>query len=279
LLGQSIKLEPTKLTWLDSSVTLSAEQKVQAQKDLAEPAGTRAVKDENGRVISAVDKDGNTHQYLYDASGITETVVDPNGRVAVCHLDAKGRLLSTNKDGKSQTYSYECDAAGNIKQTLVLERTSTGAAVLTYDADNRLAKVESNGSRKTLEYENDGRTVRVNTYAGDAMSESKTYKDGRLKECRKADGSREGYDYLLDGEGRVSAITVDMADGRGQKTVLKYDGSGRLISALGNDATRFEKLADAGQAAESIFGFELDKQLAADARLQANRISEQLRIK
>jgi YD repeat-containing protein len=70
-----------------------------------------------------------------------------------------------------------------------------------------------------------------------------------------------------------------VTDREGQTTILKYDGSGRLISALGKQAKRFKKIAQEKGMAEQALTFELEKQLFGDPRMDGKRIDKKQQLK
>jgi len=255
--------------------------KLAAQKEKELKDAKRVSRDEDGRIVEAIDKDGTRHAFSYDEAGVNETVTDAKGRIFVRHTDKDGRLLSENSNGRSLTYSYEFGEQGNVKKTKVLERTEAGVATLNYNAEGQLASVESNGKTKTFEYAGEGKdqTIKMATknVLGQVMEE-KTFKGGKLVEVKSQDGSSTKYEYMSDASGKVLAVTLEVTDKDKQKTFLKYNEAGRLVSALGKDSTRFQKMDQEGTIAEQAFGFELEKQLFSDPRMDGMRIDDKLQL-
>lgn len=279
LVNQSVKLEPVKLAFLGGEA-LPADVKLAAQKEQAFKNAQNVSVDENGNVVKTVDQGGNTHEFSYDESGVTETITDRQGKISVKHTDKNGRLLSENSEGRSVTYSYVVDDQGK-QQTQAQERTAQGLATLLYNDKNQLVSVESNGKKKTFEYEGEGENETVKTTTTDEQGrflEQKTYKQGRLVETKNQDGSSTKYDYMCDDSGKVLAVTLEITDSDNQKTFLKYNQEGRLVSALGKNANRFEKQDQQGTIAEQVAGFEMGKQLFSDPRMDGMRIDNKMQL-
>jgi len=195
------------------------------------------------------------------------------------HYDKKGLLLSESSSGRSLTYSYELNAAGKPKKTNVLERSAQGTAAMEYDAEGRLTAIEANNKRQVFKYQGKGKNqpfwITSLNDEGDVVEE-KLFKDGRLAQKKTPDGTVTTYTYLTDDSGKVVAMTKEMTDQDNEKTIVKYDAAGRMVSALGKEAKRFEKMAQEERMAEQVANFEMEKQLFSDPRMDGMRIDNKL---
>lgn len=87
-----------------------------------------------GRLVSIVDRNGNTHTLAYDGSGNLRTVTDSAGRVFTFTYDGSHRLISvTDPMGRVVQYAY--DAAGNL---ISCRDALEGLTQYTYDANHRM---------------------------------------------------------------------------------------------------------------------------------------------
>jgi len=123
----------------------------------------------------------------------------------------------------------------------------------------------------------DSYTAKIFGAGGGMLLQEKTYKNGRLTQKKTADGTTSKYSYLADSAGKVLAVTVEVKDKDGAKTYLKYDGAGRLISALGKDADKFEKMVkEETDMSEQAFQFGLQKELFGDHRMDSMRLDQKM---
>jgi YD repeat-containing protein len=231
-------------------------------------------KDEKGNVIEVVDANGSTHKYQYEAKGFTETIKD-GSQTETNYYNEEGQLLSQNLGDMSRTYSY-VEEGGHVAKVTMVERNANGSTTLEYDGQGRLTS-EEQGNQKTV-YEYDG--MSTDTYTAQVFGangtkiEDRSYKNGRLASKRGVDGSSAEYSYMTDGAGEVLAVTAELKDKNGDKTYLKYDGAGRLISAQGKEADKYEQMAKQDDSmAEQAFVFGAEKDLFGDKRMDNKRLA------
>ncbi len=232
-------------------------------------------KDEKGHVIEVVDANGSTHKYQYEAKGFTEIMVDYKGHKETNYYNEDGQLLSQNLGNMSRTYSYVEEGRQVAKVTMV-ERSVNGSTVFEYDGLGRLTALDQGNQKSVYKYEGQS----TNTYTvqilgpNGAKLEERSCKNGRLISKRGADGSSSEYSYMTDSVGNVLAVTAEVKDKDGGKTYLKYDGSGRLISAQGKEAEKYEQMAkDDGSLAEQAFVFGAEKDMFGDKRIDNMRLA------
>jgi YD repeat-containing protein len=279
-LARLVRLDPVKLSLGAGGVWSPGTEQAAAQEQARRAEGG-VVRDEQGNVIELLDEKGAKHTFTYDESGCTETTIAAAGTVTVRHLDPAGRLLAESVPGISRTYSYEIGPQNQVVKTLVQERSEHGLTLLTYDPQGRLTAWEGNGVRKSFEYGTAGRdaTLKITMQDTDGREiEQQTFRAGRLELLTRSDGSSSRYAYETDGSGGVLAMTVDLTNTVGGRTQLRYDGSGRLISALGDDANRFQQLDQEGNLAGQLFTFELERTLAGDPKLVGSRMEEVMQL-
>ncbi len=277
--NKAFKLEPVRLMLLGGEVP--ADVKLAAEKEQEFQDAQSVVRDEKGQVLQVVDAKGDRHDYVYDESGVTETITDRAGRTRTLHLDPAGTLLSESSAGRSVTYQYLLDEQGKVKQTTAEERTEKGLAIMLYDQQGQLVSLEAAGKKQKFAYSGTGKEQELEISTTDAqgrMLEQKHYQNGRLAWRKDQDGSTTQYDYLSDGSGKVLAMTLTVTDTDQERTILKYNAAGRLVSALGKDAQRFQKMDQEGTIAEQVFGFDLEKQLFGDPRMDGMRLDNKLQL-
>jgi YD repeat-containing protein len=239
----------------------------------------RVTKDEDGKVVEAVDQKGGKYQYSYDASGLTETHTETNGQVTVTHYDNGGQLLSETTGGVSKTFSYQTNATGNVSGVTVTERSENGVATLGYDNKGRLVSADRNGQKSTITYDDSNNSYVVQDFnTGGDFQEARTYKEGHLAQVKRSDGSTINNEYMTDGSGKVLAMTETITDKDGKKSIMKYNGEGRLVTSLGEDAKKVEKTEEEGKIAEQAFGFEAGKETFGDPRMDGMRLDQKVML-
>ncbi len=90
----------------------------------------------SGKLVSIVDRDGNTLTLAYDGSNRLSSVTDPFGRALTFTYDASNRIISLTDGTRTVTYGY--DGAGNL-----LTVVDAAAKTWTYgsDASHRLTSI------------------------------------------------------------------------------------------------------------------------------------------
>lgn len=249
----------------DADIALQVDKNVQQAAEFK--------RDEQGRVVQAVDQRGLTHDFKYEPQGFSQTIQYGDRTLCVRFYDNDGRLQTENVDGRSRVFNYAAD--GQMKLT---EHTAAGAVTMEYDADGRLLQF-SQGSQKTVyQYTNQENNAYTATVFGPtgAFLESRHYQNGKLVSKKTAAGSVVKYDYLSDQDGKVLAVTQEVTDTDGAKTYLKYNSDGRLITATGKHAERVVKMAEEGTLSEAAFKFELlGKDPFEEQRLEGLRLNQQ----
>ena len=274
-------LDELKVAMSDQQDTLPNEIKLAAKMALELQEAKEIKKDEKGQVVEAVDKTGAKHHYNYEASGLTEKVEGAGGQVSVLHYNNQGQLLSENVAGRTRTYTYQADKQGQVAKITMNERSRNGSQTVDYDVQGRVLKIERDDQKSVYHYSDaSSDTFQVTHYnqAGN-IAEKCSYKNNRMVKKEKADGSTSEYDYLTDSNNKVVAITQKNTDRDGAETTLKYDGTGKLVSALGKDANRYKKTAQEDDISQKTMFFELTKELFGDPRMDGTRLDNKVLLK
>jgi RHS repeat-associated protein len=201
--------------------------------------GARVEYDDQGRIKSVTDANGNPSQVLYDATNSTETVFDANGhpttfsydelgnvtaQVDALHgvthytYDASGRLLSrTDPLGRTSQLTY--DAAGNLlTSTDALGNTTR----MTYDTAGRvLTSTDPLGNTISLAYDGRGNVTSVTDATGTIVTRNTFDAYGHLLTTTDALGDVTRFAY--NGLGQATSAT----DALGAVTTYGYDADGR----------------------------------------------------
>jgi RHS repeat-associated protein len=169
--------------------------------------------DSGGRLISMIDRNGNTTTLSYTGSNLTQ-ITDPVGRALTLGYDSSSRInVVTDPLGRSWHYTYDPSIAFGILSTV----TDPLGGVTRYAYTNlRLSSITDPRGNfvKRLTYDSSGRVI------------SQQF----------ADGGVERYDYALSG-GIVTETTV--TDPLNRKLTKRFNASGYVIGtsdALGQSS-------------------------------------------
>lgn len=215
---------------------------------LVERTGDYRRFDTRGRLVQAVDRNGNAIDYGYDDSSQLTTMSDANGRSLTFAYDTAGRVASITDHG-SRTWQFDYDASGNLVSRTdplggqrlyayqayddpltghvfhqlvgVTDETSVELVQIAYTED-RVASYTINENVYTYAYNRDG-----STSVTDSARSSWTYSyapNGMLASIAYPDGTRVSYD--TDEDGNVVALT----DQDGNVWNYDYADSGDLLS-------------------------------------------------
>ncbi|MER7836819.1 DUF6531 domain-containing protein [Streptomyces sp. NPDC096040] len=246
---------------------------------VTDPAGavTRFAYDKAGRLVSVTDALGHTTSLRRNGAGLLLEVTDSLGAVTRYERDVFGRPVSitdaagatsrlewtvegrplrrTNPDGAVESWSY--DGEGNC-----VSHTDPVGAVTSFEYthfDLVAARTGPDGVRHEFVHDTELRLVRVINPMG--LNWSYQYDSaGRLLSETDFDGRIRT--YTLDAVGRVSSRTNALGetvryernslgqmirkDADGEVTSFGYAPSGRLVSAVGPDATLSLELDERG---------------------------------
>lgn len=173
---------------------------------------------------------------VYNAHGLSESLVDANGVVTSLTYDARGRLKSKTIAGETTTYQY--DAAGLLRTV-----TFPNGAALTYDYDDahRLTAVKDSlqhqvvfeldnlGNVKSTQYKDElGVLRRLVSREFDAL--------GRLsRQIGATDPTLQMTEYRYTGGGQIQTITLPkpVATATAPTATLEYDTLTRLARMTG----------------------------------------------
>ncbi len=186
-------------------------------------ARTEYVRDNEGRVVKTIRRDGSTVEGVYDANGRVKKSIDPAKRVTEYEYDLQGRRISVRSpDGTVSRTVY--DAEGRVFRTvsprgLIRENM--------YDSVGRVVAARTRDNNRTGA---DGQPL--------LLDETFTAYDdaGQVVESRDERGYATFYAY--DAQGRTKTIR----DALNNVTSYEYDAMGRQTEAVDalNQTTRFE---------------------------------------
>lgn len=209
--------------------------------------------DPRGNVIVAIDADGNTTTYGYDAKGnltkthyadgaeITTTVdshgnpitsVGPDAGIWRSSFDAFGNLTgTTNPLGATSATQY--DASG--RPVVFIDPTGARSSQV-YDALGRVtSRVDATGRTTSYAYDRNDQVISVTDSAGVATT---TRYDVRGKVASRTDALGNTTTYSYDAVGNLASET----DPAGHRTTYGYDNLDRLVTvtdAIGG-VTRYD---------------------------------------
>lgn len=232
-----------------------------------------AVYNEIGKISRITDKEGNATSYSYDNMWNTSQVIQADGGIINYVYDGNNRLCEERlPDGVSVHYTYDgngnrtgiTDAAG-VHTSLVYDGLNRVVKMIdaigaetdySYDEEGNLACItDAMGNKTAYAYDEMKRCIsktdvmgNTTRYAYDVMGnvksiqypngsvETRSYKNGKLSEIRRADGSSTQYVY--DGNGNC----ICMENGAGEKLTITYDALDRkqTITNPGGGVLRYE---------------------------------------
>jgi RHS repeat-associated protein len=196
----------------------------------------------SGRLISIIDRNGNTLTLTYNSSGQLTKVADASGRGLNFSYDANGHI-TTVTDPLGNTVAYAYDTNNNLVQVtdpLGNKTTNTydgsnhlltitdplGNTVVTnvYDSSSRVIKqVNAAGAATTFTYNTGSTTVT------DPLGNSTTYAfDFFYRQISVTDPLGIVTDYTYDSNGELTSVT----DGDSDTTQYTYDAQGNLLSIV-----------------------------------------------
>lgn len=225
-----------------------------------------AVYNEIGKISRITDKEGNATRYFYDSMWNTSQVIQADGGIINYKYDGNNRLCEeTLPEGGSTHYTYDgngnrigmTDAAG-VQTSLIYDALNRVIKMIdaigaeteySYDEEGNLACItDAMGNKTFYTYDEMKRCISktdvmgsTTRYTYDVMGnvksvqypngsvETRSYKDGKLSEIRKADGSSMRYAY--DGNGNC----ICMENGAGEKLTITYDAMNRKQTVTNPD--------------------------------------------
>ena len=217
--------------------------------------------DANNRLISVVDRRGQTTQHIYNATGQLVKMIDPANLETILTYNANGKVASI-KDPANRSTLFEYDNSGNLTR---ITDPDGSARNFEYDDGHRMtAEVNQRGLREESFYNFAGRAVRAIRKDGTEVSLTPTDTVGLYRpeatsspstaplvnavkhpEAKYIDGNGNTQTVQLDGAGQVISsrdgvgqqATVDRntknlvtqsRDGRGNLTSYEYDAAGNV---------------------------------------------------
>jgi RHS repeat-associated protein len=248
--------------------------------DVIDARGVQVVKstyDDQGRLISTTDANGNTitvtpdlaanHEtitdrlgnptlYEYDLDGNITRETDALGHVSSATFDANdNKLTETNALGKTSTFTYdalgnrlsETDPLGNVtrytynsrRQLLTMTDPQGHVTNNTYDTNgNLLTSQDPLGKVTTYTYSAQGLPLTVKDALG-KMTSFVYDANGRTTQQTDALGNISSFTYDANGNKLTQTVTRTKADGTTESlsTQYQYDGNNRLVKTIYPDAT------------------------------------------
>lgn len=200
--------------------------------------------DNNGRLTSIRDRNGNTIRITRNGAGNVEQVTDTVGRTFA--FSYNGNLLSSVRDplGRTIEFTYD-DRTGNLAAA---RDARTNQTTYTYDDSNRLARITDPRGKTVValtyylsgrvETQKNGRD-KMHRFAYDAAEKSTTVTDPRLKVGKHVHDSLFSLQNALDknegnAQGGMQFRTTlnnrtEIIDARQKAYSFKYDNYGNVI--------------------------------------------------
>jgi RHS repeat-associated protein len=159
------------------------------------------------RLLTETDALGHTTGYTYDAAGNLISRTDPNGATTLFAYDALDRVIKIDYPDDSDVY-YAYDTMGNV----ISIRNKYAVLNYTYDALNRVTKVEDTTSKKSISYSYDAQ--------------------GNVVSMTDQDGGVTTYEY--DAANQLISLTNPLK----QTTRYSYDKAGRITEKTYHNGIR-----------------------------------------
>lgn len=180
--------------------------------------------DSNNRLCEEHLPDGSIIRYAYDGNGNRTGITDAEGNHTAYVYDALNRVIKET-DGAGAETQYDYDLEGNLS---CITDAMGNRTTYVYDEMKRcISKTDAMGSTTLYSYDVMGNVKNIRYPNG--SEEKRFYKEGKLAEVRKADGSSMRYTY--DGCGNC----ICMENGAGEKLTITYDGLNRRQTVTGPD--------------------------------------------
>lgn len=186
----------------------------------------------SGRLVSEVDRNGNSLTMNRNSEGRLESVSDPAGRKLTFAYNTEGLVESvTDPMGHVAKYTYE---AGNLV-SVTLPGEAAANWQFKYDSLHRLTGItDGRGGKTTNEYDSENRVISQT----DPMERTLTfqYEPSRTRITNKASGAVTDEHYSADNE--LVSITHGYGTASATTSEYTYDSAGNLASAAdGNKHT------------------------------------------
>lgn len=200
--------------------------------------------DEDNRLVSVVDRNGNATNYAY-ADGMLSTITDSVGLVT--QFTYAGGRVSTIVDPANRTTSFEYDTAGNLTRVTDPDGTSRSWA---YDESHHIVEeTDKRGFVEQMEYDEFGRAKLATRKDGTQLQYQPAQVRGLSSPSLTTDptspsGSSRTIDAtstFVDGNGNVQQIKVNSA---GQR-VGSTDGVGQTETIVYNEEIQPVSITDA----------------------------------
>ncbi|MGQ3891435.1 glycosyl hydrolase 108 family protein [Legionella sp. CNM-4043-24] len=186
-----------------------------------------------GRLKTATDARNGVTSYQTNRRGEVTLIEDPLQQRTSTRYDAFGRVLSIEKEGNTERYSYD-----DQKGTLTLKRQNGATIVTEFNAfGDKISLTDALGNIHLWHYDEQGRLIQVSGPEG-SRTDYHYDRSGHLLTEKDASGRLIRYDY--DAAGRILSQRID-PDGLNLTSLFTYDGIGRQLSvSLGGRLTQYE---------------------------------------
>ena len=223
--------------------------------------------DDEGRLISITDAEGNVTEYSHDIEGRTEVITDRRGYSTVYVYDARGNVIKET-DPYGNSISYEYDANDNCIKKTDAKGNVTG---YTYDAYGNLTEVISpNGDSVKNSY---SQSNYITSVTAENLQVMATDYDRYNRIVKLTDGNGNETEYTYDTRGNLTGITdeigvyetvtynsdgkpVTISNGEGETVSYTYDEYGRCISSSreisGREYTAYYSYDESGNVIQTV---------------------------
>ncbi len=208
----------------------------------------------NGFLTGITNVDGHTWGYAYNAAGLIEKTIDPNGTIEIVNeYDESSRVVQQiNEDGTSTSFVYSEEATvftdkdGTVSTYYKDELGRVNYKVYPHgeekyvfdETDNLIETTDKNGNITNYFYNADGNLEReVN-----ALGEETTYTytpEGKVATVTDPEGGTTYYSY--NAFGQVNSVVDEL----GRVITLNFDGDGNVSATILPDGTVTNMMYDA----------------------------------
>ncbi|MDV3352054.1 peroxidase family protein [Leptothoe sp. LEGE 181152] len=177
--------------------------------------------DDSNRLISVVDRQGNTTQHSYSTAGQLTTITDPVGLATTFTYTAQGKVSSiTDPTGRVTQLDYDAD--GNL--TRITDPDDSQRQFNYDDGHHMTGETDKRGYQEVAEYNNAGRAIKAITKDGSVIQVEASETLGLL--------STEATSSILEAPTLVAVEDTRQAtyrDGNGNVIRYQLDNAGQII--------------------------------------------------
>jgi RHS repeat-associated protein len=229
----------------------SLSEKPDGSLSLRDKHGTVRNFDATGKLMSIVDRNGNTLNLVYDSGGFLTTVTDASGRSVTFTKGADGRTASLT-DPANRQFKFSYDNSGNLTS---VSDPMGNATSLQYDANDHLTSLADPKGNVLIKASYDANSS-VSSYTNRGETWVLSY-NSAAKRTTETDSSGNQWIYTYNSSGSITKTTdplsnmvtrvydanlnvISITDGNSNTTNSSFDARGNPLTikdAIGNGIT------------------------------------------